>query len=167
MHYNWPAPLPTASPLFRTPIPLLVVMHEIAMSLSFSPPARMSVCFPTSSFPISQLIAVVVVVNRDGMASKAAAVSGDLSPPLSLLVYSRLQWRSHYHAHDDDDAAVSEWAPPPLSFLVFDKLRRRRGGERTASFSARRGGPWVGNSSSRVGQDALSHGGALMLEMEA
>ena len=74
MHYNWPAP-----PLFRTPLPLLVVMHEIAMSLSiYRPLVCLSVCFP-SSFPISQLIAVVVVVNRDGMASKAAAVSGDLS----------------------------------------------------------------------------------------
>ena len=115
-------------------------MHEIAMSLSIFPPACMSVCFP-SSFPISQLIAVVVVVNRDGMASKAAAVSGDLSS-LSLLVYSRLQWRSHYHAHDDDES-VSEWAPPPLSFLVFDKLRREQRVSQLGEAFLERGGPWV------------------------
>ena len=137
MHYNWPAPSP---PLLRTPLPLLVVMHGIAMSLSFFPPARMSVCF-SSSFPISQLIAVVVVVNRDGMASKAAAVV-DLSSLCSFThvcnggVIIMLTTTT-------TSESVSEWAPPPLSFLVFDKLRRGRGGgERTASFSARRGGPW-------------------------
>ena len=118
-----------------------VVGCKIAMSLSLFlsvcllPPLPSPPQSPLASFPISQLIAVV---NRDGMASKAATVvasrRSSTEPERPLLVYSRLQWRSHYHAHDDDGgSAVSEWAP---SFLVFDK---RTWGE---AASLRSGGPW-------------------------